>query len=476
MRSPCRTYDSGPWGTWASISSAPEFDRLPDDLEGSLPSHPLFDDDHPVPWQDGKHHAAWILRVAQRLRTAERSLDGLGLGFGRARDRIVVVRRIEVNVLYLARVKGAHAAVAVQLGARDRDLGMRFPAAPQDHPGKRLVHLDHLHGLRGGRVVALPFHVPHPGSRAIRADACDDSQLVVGQPVFLDRAGAARDGSNEAPSVSSQVAKQPSEYWLAIAPSSVGTLTRLPTRTISVKNLRLPSSKPGCPHGYRGRQGRPDRLRDGFSDQLVIGDLVRADRRQHAQHDVFIEGVRVCSVDPRVGADQVEHVGILGLVLADDEHDPDGHRLGLEQPGDRQDRPAPPALLVQGVPGAGCQARKACNRPGRALRGPAPERNGLPAGAAVRAGMWIRLKTVGAVSRLKRRRAVKKSASRQATGSLRAAVVSRISRLPFRLRQDRMPVRPEAVHQPGIDPVNHDRPGTGYGRDAYFLQPGMCDI
>ena len=42
----------------------------------------------------------------------------------------------------------------------------------------------------------------------------------------------------------SQVAKHPSLYWLAIESPTAGTFVRSDTRTISVKKLRWPSSRP----------------------------------------------------------------------------------------------------------------------------------------------------------------------------------------------------------------------------------------
>ena len=81
-----------------------------------------------------------------------------------------------------------------------------------------------------------------------------------------------------APSAGSQVAKQPSLYWLATHRHG-RHLNQIGNPHHLGEEAALAELRSGRDHGQRGREPAPLRQRDRLVHHFVIGDLLRAQRR-----------------------------------------------------------------------------------------------------------------------------------------------------------------------------------------------------
>ena len=98
---------------------------FPNSLKRNCAGDPLFGNDDAVTRQDGEDYLAQVGRAVKGNRPGEGSFDAARLGFGGARDRVMIVGRIERDEFDPAWVVGRDSAVAMEFGSHNGYSGDR---------------------------------------------------------------------------------------------------------------------------------------------------------------------------------------------------------------------------------------------------------------------------------------------------------------------------------------------------------------
>ncbi len=109
----------------------------------------------------------------------------------------MVVWGIKRGIFDLAGIVGSNTTVPMQLGAHNWHPGLGIQRWPQYSGGEPTVHVHQLHCFRGRRIVALPLHVAHQGSLAVRPYPHDDCQVIFSDAPLVHRASTTCHCSDE---------------------------------------------------------------------------------------------------------------------------------------------------------------------------------------------------------------------------------------------------------------------------------------
>ena len=211
-------------------------------------------------------------------------------------------------------------------------------------------------------MVGVPFHFADEGAVILGLDAHDHRQVLVGDILFSDRAGAARNGGEQAVDLDVPGGEAALTVLLGDRIAEAGDLGHI--RDVDHLGEEIPFAKllAGLRHVTEGGKRLPHGPFDLGLHSLVTSDLLGAGGGHDASGDVLIEGLRILVPDLGMGAHQVKEEGSVGLFIPDDQQDPDALALDLEDAEQVHDRAAPLALLEQGAGGGlrdACKARGA---------------------------------------------------------------------------------------------------------------------